>query len=290
MTEKPLKFTDAPAWVNTVVRTNYWEEVFRQSNININIGNRIKYNYTDKHCNLFQWFEASAGNGFGFPDFKTESYIQMVSPCIRHDIESIDYLVRVPAWAPQGSSYGLVLFPENVQQELKEILKGTEFLGSLTIPANTKLRLQAMDLDYYFDCRFAGPLILACMVGMAGNDNTMQDTLALLDRIINHPTNLAWTPVDMNKSKATFFNTSTDKEMNPKNAATVEEFKLRVDYMQQMAPGFETLVRTALEACVWSYLENTLIVRVLKVLYQSPFCQGGWDKVMTRSSYLDMMG
>jgi hypothetical protein len=53
----------------------------------------------------------------------------------------------------------------------------------------------------------------------------------------------------------------------------------RVKYMNTMAPGFEALVRTALEACVWTYNANTVIIRALKVLYMSPFCQGGWDKV-----------
>jgi hypothetical protein len=49
--------------------------------------------------------------------------------------------------------------------------------------------------------------------------------------------------------------------------------------MNAMVSGFEALVRTALEACVWTYDPNTIIIRALKVLYSSPFCQGGWDKV-----------
>lgn len=268
MAEVPLKFTDVPSWVNTPVPANHWEEVFRKG---------IKYDYASKHPRLFQRFGATTADYFGFPNLRTDPSIKVISSGIRHIGGSLDYLARVPAWALQGSNYGLTLFADEVQKELKELFKDPAFWASPTIPASAKLKFQEMDLEHYFECRFAGPLVSSCTIGMTENDNTMADTLVLLDRIVNHPNNLAWTPVDVNKAKTTFF--TTTKEVDLKNAASLNEFKLRVDYMQQMASGFEALVRTALEACVWSYPENTLIIRVLKVLYLSPFCQGGWDKV-----------
>jgi hypothetical protein len=49
--------------------------------------------------------------------------------------------------------------------------------------------------------------------------------------------------------------------------------------MNAMAPAFQGLVSSVLEACIYSYEANTIIMKVLKILYLSPFCKGGWDTV-----------
>jgi hypothetical protein len=69
------------------------------------------------------------------------------------------------------------------------------------------------------------------------------------------------------------------QELDISNQQNKNAHDFRVKYMNAMASGFEALVRTALEACAWSYDANTVIIRALKVLYTSPFCQGGWEKV-----------
>jgi hypothetical protein len=72
---------------------------------------------------------------------------------------------------------------------------------------------------------------------------------------------------------------SIAKELDISIQSNKEAHDNRVKYMNTMAPAFEALVRTAFEACIWQYEANTIIIKALKILYMSPFCQGGWDKV-----------
>jgi hypothetical protein len=90
--------------------------------------------------------------------------------------------------------------------ELKSKFSDPSFWVSESVPQTTKL--PAMHLEHYFECRFAGPLISACTVGMTAKDDTMADTIVLLDRIINHPNNLSWVPIDLNTIKNSFFGAS----------------------------------------------------------------------------------
>lgn len=45
---------------------------------------------------------------------------------------------------------------------------------------------------------------MACTNNLQG-DNTTEDALILLDRIINNPLNLAWAPTTLNANKNSFF-------------------------------------------------------------------------------------
>jgi hypothetical protein len=63
-----------------------------------------------------------------------------------------------------------------------------------------------MELDHYFECRFAGRLILGtCTLSESAEDPTCSHTITLLDRIINHEANLAWVTDDINARKNNYF-------------------------------------------------------------------------------------
>lgn len=71
---------------------------------------------------------------------------------------------------------------------------------SVTIRTGDKLVL-----EHYFECRFAGPLIMVCTGELSFNDDSVYDAMFLLDRVMNHPRNLAWTDVELNQIKNAYF-------------------------------------------------------------------------------------
>lgn len=66
------------------------------------------------------------------------------------------------------------------------------------------LKFETLVLEHYFECRFAGPLLLS-LARRFPEDHTMEHAMILLDRIVNSPNNLTWTPASLNNLKKKFF-------------------------------------------------------------------------------------
>ena len=65
-------------------------------------------------------------------------------------------------------------------------------------------------LEHFFECRFAGALLVAatgreCLSPADEHDQTFALTLTILRAIINHRCNLTWTTEVLNKEKTKFF-------------------------------------------------------------------------------------
>lgn len=59
----------------------------------------------------------------------------------------------------------------------------------------------------------------------------------------------------------------------------LQQLKLVFTYMDNMAIDFGKLVKGVFTACYPHYDPTSTILRVLKLLWISPFCQGGWSKL-----------
>jgi hypothetical protein len=52
-------------------------------------------------------------------------------------------------------------------------------------------------------------------------------------------------------------------------------------YLNAMAPAFKILIERIVNCCIDQYPKDSVIVRMLKILHQSPFCQGHWEQIIT---------
>lgn len=59
--------------------------------------------------------------------------------------------------------------------------------------------------------------------------------------------------------------------------ADKQEIDGLIAYLNAAAPTFKRLIETVVNCCIEQYAPNSVIVKMLKVLYLSPFCQGKWE-------------
>jgi hypothetical protein len=226
--------------------------------------------------------------------------VEILAECPAWTIPDVNAQVRIsklkdldtsPAWSQAPGDYHPVrlVFDDHVKKRFAETIREEDFW------LDVSSQPERLQLEHVFECRFAGPLIMACTKNLQGDDTT-EDALILLDRIINNPLNLAWAPTSLNSNKTSFFGGSFQCPFNAqidfsrlgtglKYEMTIKQDKAEVigtfTYLNAMAPAFKTLIETIVNCCIDQYPKDSVIVRMLKVLYQSPFCQGNWEHAIT---------
>jgi len=143
----------------------------------------------------------------------------------------------------------------------------------------TSNKVVPMNLEHYFECRFAGPLVAYATKNFSAMDNTTQEALILLDRLMNHPCNLSWTPKTLNKYKTGYFDGTP--QIDPGNPGKNAGLLL---YLTQKSGPFRGMVERVLRGYFPGnakpvYDTNTVIIRMLAALWNSPFCRGNWESL-----------
>jgi len=137
------------------------------------------------------------------------------------------------------------------------------------------------ELEHYFECRFAGRIYVACCTG-ANADATSPLALALLDRLTNKASNIAWTTAALNSIKTGYFGGKALSAFN--NPALVLDLQ---NYLTAARVVFSSVLTPLIVKYSGTCTANSAILRMLKVIVQSPFCAGPtWQAVMAQDTWL----
>jgi len=188
---------------------------------------------------------------------------KVISSGIRHLATSQGFLNSCPVWAD---------IKDGIMTEKQ--LVAPSAINFIVNNANTN----GYQLEHYFECRFAGPLVAACFEARTINPE-LANILVLLNRIVNHELNLAWVPNDLNALKSKYF---AGGDIN------INDIPPLADYMDNMALRFRTLISIIAFAIDHHVNEvNHPLYQMLKALYTSPFCNGWWRNYMLKETLSD---
>lgn len=100
-------------------------------------------------------------------------------------VKALKNIDLVPAWAQASGDYRIVrlIFDADIKKQLASNLAKEEFWFQAAVDP------ESLQLEHVFECRFAGPL-MKTFTNIYQGDNSTEDALILLDRIINNPLNL----------------------------------------------------------------------------------------------------
>lgn len=182
---------------------------------------------------------------------------------------------QVSAWKTNPAGFGLsdlALVEETTRYraaQLKADLQQGEFWY-----AGAKVETdETLQLEHYFECRFAGPLIAAITDNYTKTDASTQEAIVLLDRIVNNVSNLTWAPESLNSYKNNYFGGVSFKQD--------KFYAAFAEYMDQKMFEFMGLIIKIASRCFPKdkppvYPPTSTMARMLKLLWDSPFCQGRW--------------
>ncbi|EPQ50609.1 hypothetical protein GLOTRDRAFT_133721 [Gloeophyllum trabeum ATCC 11539] len=242
---------------------------------------------------------------------ETDPAVLLISTGVRHISEAFDFQAPINAWVPVTTKlvpsptstgttakavYGLLvrILEQGEKPEFRQDgtfvtldpaqivdpqMHGPQTMQSFLndgMKQEIALRFPSRDgkslqLEHYFECRFAGRLFLECASRCA---NDFRDGLFLLDRLLNNQRNLAWTSVSLNALKKKYFSGDTIHYN--------DDVDIMREYMCAASKRFKALVLELATHCIFKYEQDSVVLLMLKVIWQTPFCTGDWGKFLKR--------